>query len=86
MRIQAEVLDLTIEVCSITETTALGAGYLAGLGIGLWNTYDQITELWESSSCFMPSKSSRLRDVFYTNWQKAVSSSKGWRPLSSHSY
>ncbi len=81
MRIQAEVLDLSIEVCSITETTALGAGYLAGLGIGLWNTYDQITELWESSSCFMPSQSSRLRDVFYTNWQKAVASARGWRPL-----
>lgn len=78
MQIQADVLGVPVVRPSITETTALGAAYLAGLGTGFWRDQKEITSLWRSERVFKPgttaiSGSERLR-----GWQHAVERAKGW--------
>lgn len=56
----------------ITETTALGAAYLAGLGIGFWRSTDDLTTLWQLDRRFVPAMPAERRAALYAGWQDAV--------------
>ncbi|HAW76131.1 MAG TPA: glycerol kinase, partial [Alteromonas australica] len=56
----------------ITETTALGAAFLAGLQAGIFNSVDDLTRCWRSDSVFTPRLSKAQRDVAYDGWKAAV--------------
>jgi glycerol kinase len=78
MQIQADVLGRPVLRPSVTETTALGAAYLAGLGVGLWKDTDQVARNWRLDRRFEPAMSEERRQELYDGWRRAVERSRGW--------
>jgi glycerol kinase len=69
----ADLTGLAVERPKVTETTALGAAYLAGLGAGLFKNEKDIAARWALDRCFKPVMKKAQRDHLYTGWQQAVS-------------
>jgi glycerol kinase len=63
---------------AIAETTALGAAYLAGLGVGFWPDLEDISSRWHAGRTFEPRMTSAERDDLYAGWQRAIELAKGW--------
>jgi len=78
MQIQADVLGRPVVRSAVTETTALGAAYLAGLGVGLWASLDEIAARWRAGRTFEPQWPAALREERYGGWRRAVERAKGW--------
>lgn len=78
MQFQADILGIPVDRPVITETTALGAAYLAGLGVGFWASQDEIAQKWAIEKTFMPKMSADQRESLYAGWQKAVERARGW--------
>lgn len=72
MQFLADILGATVERPKVIETTALGAAYLAGLQAGVYESLDEIGELWESDRVFEPVLPSDGRDALYDGWLRAV--------------
>ena len=68
----ADVLDLPVERSTVTETTALGAAYLAGLKVGFYRSIDDISEHWKCDRVFQSSLGANERERLYTGWLDAV--------------
>ena len=62
----------------MTETTALGAAYLAGLAVGFWSSVDEITGQWQVDRRFEPAMDAPTVGRSRGRWQDAVSRAKGW--------
>jgi glycerol kinase len=77
-RIQADQLGVPVERPRIVETTALGAAFLAGLGVGVWDSTDDLRETWQLDQRFEPAADRAAPDAAYARWQDAVERSKGW--------
>jgi len=78
MQIQADVIGRPVVRSAITETTALGAAYLAGLGVGIWKSLDDIAHRWRADRTFEPRWTASQRDERYAGWRRAVERAKGW--------
>jgi len=78
MQFQADVLGVPVVRPSMTETTALGAAYLAGLGSGLWKQTRTITELQREQRRFEPHLQRALVNELRERWNEAISRSRGW--------
>lgn len=78
MQFQSDILDVNIERPEVTETTALGAAYLAGLAVGFWKSKGEISQYWSINRKFKPEMDKEQRTKLYNGWQKAVGRSKGW--------
>jgi len=78
MQLQADLMGVTVQRPAVTETTALGAAYLAGLGVGYWPGLDAISSQWQADAEFLPAISARERDALYANWKRAVTRAQGW--------
>jgi glycerol kinase len=63
---------------AVRETTALGAGYLAGLGVGFWDRPNDIESLWQADETFHPAMSDDRREHLYGDWRRAVNRSRNW--------
>ena len=72
MQFLADILNVPVERPKVTETTALGAAYLAGLQVGVYESLEQIAELWEREHCFEPAMKPMLRESLYAGWLDAV--------------
>ena len=70
------ILELPVIRPKITETTALGAAYLAGLAVGFWKNQDEISEHCGSERKFEPRMSENEVKILYKGWLKAVEKSK----------
>jgi glycerol kinase len=77
MQFQADMLGAKVERPKIIETTALGAAYLAGLGVGFWKMED-IEKGWQLDKSFQPDMDTVVRRRKYQGWQKAVKRSMAW--------
>lgn len=77
MQIQADVLQANVVRPEITETTAMGAAYLAGLAVGYWSSVDEISQQWKVNRTFEPSKENKP-EVLIKGWHKAVRACKAW--------
>jgi glycerol kinase len=78
MQIQADAIATDVVRPKVTETTALGAAYLAGLATGFWESMEEVKKQWQVDRRFQPAEN---RDAFkkvIANWRKAVERSKGW--------
>ena len=62
----------------VTETSALGAAYLAGLAVGFWKSKEEIAQKWEIGEKYEPSIDEEKKEKFYKGWKKAVERTKGW--------
>ena len=78
MQFQSDVLNRSVCRPVIRETTALGAAYLAGLGVGLWQNRDEIKGLWQQERVFSPAMEADRRQELLDKWHKAVSRSRDW--------
>jgi glycerol kinase len=78
LQFQADILGIPVERPRITETTCLGAAYLAGLAVGYWNSLDEIAANWARERLFEPSIPAARREELYHGWQKAVGRAAGW--------
>ncbi len=78
MQFQADILDVPVVRPRVTETTALGAAYAAGLAIGVWSGMDDLRKHWEIDCQWLPHMEAAERERLYTMWQKAVSRTLGW--------
>ena len=78
MQFQADVLGVPVIRPKVTETTALGAAYAAGLAVGFWNGQDELRERWAEDKRWEPQMSDDDRDAQHAQWRKAVERSLGW--------
>ena len=77
MQFQADLLGVSVIRPKITETTALGAAYLAGLSIGFWEDWDEISGQWQTERKFEPAMSKDEIKTLCSGWLNAVEKSKG---------
>ncbi|HEX5986708.1 MAG TPA: glycerol kinase GlpK [Nocardioides sp.] len=80
-RMQADQLGVPVERPRFVETTAIGAAFLAGLGTGVWSSFDELKATWQLDQRFEPSGSREDADAAYARWREAVERSKGWAAL-----
>ena len=72
MQFQSDLLNTVVVRPHITETTALGAAYLAGLATGYWNTVDELQQQWKADRKFEPNMNDETRDALQSGWARAV--------------
>ncbi|MBM7632203.1 glycerol kinase GlpK [Geomicrobium sediminis] len=80
MQFQSDLLNAPVEIPSVTETTALGAAYLAGLAVGVWDSKDEIAKNWNMDRSFKPNMDGNERDDLYNGWKKAVDATMTFKP------
>ncbi|WP_161881383.1 glycerol kinase GlpK [Deinococcus alpinitundrae] len=78
MQFQADLLGVPVVRPRITETTALGAAYLAGLAVGYWHSEAEIAAQWQEGQRFEPQMTGKARDARMNRWKKAVERSRDW--------
>jgi glycerol kinase len=77
MQFQADVLGAPVVVPEVSETTALGAAYLAGIATGLW-TREQVGEMWCESARYEPRMGDDERAGLLARWRQALARSRDW--------
>jgi glycerol kinase len=78
MQFQADILGIPVVRPQVTETTALGAAYAAGLATGVWGSLDDLRANWHEDARFEPTFSDDDREQRMAQWRKAVSRSLDW--------
>ena len=78
MQFQADLLGAKVERPNCIETTALGAAYLAGIGVGYFESLEEIQKNWAMEHTFMPQKEASWREEAKKGWKRAVSCAGGW--------
>jgi glycerol kinase len=78
MQFQADILGVAVDRPVVTETTALGAAYLAGLAVGYWVDKEEIAKKWKVNKTFVPAMEAGIREQKYAGWKRAVSRALGW--------
>ena len=80
MQFQADVLGVPVSVPEISETTALGAAYLAGIATGVWGP-DEVVRRWREAARYEPRMSGDERESLMADWSRAVERARGWKRL-----
>lgn len=78
MQFQADILNTNVIRPQVTETTALGAAYLAGLAVGFWKDVNELQQHWQKDKNFVPSMPEDKRNELQKNWKKAVKAAQAW--------
>ena len=79
MQFQADLLGVPVVRPEVTETTALGAAYLAGIGVGLWAGEDEVAAQWRLERRFEPGISAAERAERSDRWRAAVAVARRWQ-------
>ena len=84
MQFQADILDRSVVRPSVHETTALGAAYAAGLGVGFFKDIDELRANWSVDRTWKPNMDAAMREQMYRLWKRAVTRTFDWTdPLTS---
>jgi glycerol kinase len=78
MQLQADVLGRPVVRPTVSETTALGAAYAAGLAVGLWSDLDELRANWRPDRTWEPAWSEDRRASGYAGWKRAVERTRDW--------
>jgi glycerol kinase len=78
MQFQADLIGVPVVRPEVTETTALGAAYLAGLAVGFWKTTDEIASQWRVERRFEPKMPADKARGLRARWTRALERAKGW--------
>ncbi len=78
MQFQSDILNVPVVRPKVSETTALGAAYAAGLAVGFWPGLDALRENWAEDKTWKPKMSKNIRNQYYRNWKKAVDRTFDW--------
>lgn len=79
MQFQADIVNTPVERPEVSETTALGAAYLAGLAVGFWKSKDEIQERWKLETEFKPELEEEERESLYKGWKTAVKATQAFK-------
>lgn len=78
MKFQADMLDVQVIAPKVTETTALGAAYAAGLAVGFWDSIEDLKANWASGNTWDADMDNATRIKLYKGWKKAINKSLDW--------
>jgi len=78
MQFQADLLGVPVVRPKVSETTALGAAYLAGLAVGYWKDTKEIAAQWQTDRRFLPAMKSATRKKLVAGWGKALARARHW--------
>ena len=78
MQFQSDILDIDVYKSKLSESTALGAAFLAGLGIGMYKNKDEIKNICSYDKIYKPSNEREKYESYYEKWRKAVGKSFNW--------
>jgi glycerol kinase len=78
MQFQADILDVPVIRPSISETTALGAAYAAGLAVDFWKDLDELRRNWKEDQRWLPEMRETQRQRLYLDWKRAVQRTFDW--------
>ncbi len=78
MQMQADLLNVTVVRPEVTETTALGVAYLAGLAVGIYKDVNELKQHWKVQKRFEPSISADSREAVLSRWHRAVERARSW--------
>ncbi|OOE45335.1 glycerol kinase [Salinivibrio kushneri] len=81
MQFQADVLNTEVHRPEVTEVTALGAGYLAGMAVGFWGSLDELKDKAKLNRSFEPHQDEEKRNRRYRGWKRAVKCAQAWAQL-----
>lgn len=79
MQFQSDMLNVPVERPQISETTALGAAYLAGLAVGYWESQEEIASQWNMDHAFTPNMDEERRADLYEGWRKAIKATMAFK-------
>jgi glycerol kinase len=78
MQFQADILGVPVVIQEVTETTALGAAYLAGLAVGFWKDSREVARNFRVRKKYLPQMGLKQRESLYRRWKLAVERARGW--------
>ncbi len=78
MQFQSDILDVPVVRPKVSETTALGAAYAAGLATSFWKSVDELSKQWRKEKEWIPKMEPNEREKMFAKWKKAVSKSFDW--------
>ena len=78
LQFQADQLGVPVSRPKITETTALGSGFLAGMAEGVWDSPGDVASAWQLDAEATPNEDRTQADRLYADWIRAVERSRGW--------
>jgi glycerol kinase len=78
MQFQSDILNVPVIRPKVSETTALGAAYAAGLAVGFWTGLDELRQNWAEDKTWHPAMTSAVREKYYRKWKKAVDRTFDW--------
>jgi glycerol kinase len=78
LQFQADLLGVAVVRPQVTETTALGAAFLAGLAVGFWQDESELDALWQAERRFVPAMPAAQRDELMAGWRRAVDRTRDW--------
>ena len=78
MQFQADILGVPVDRPQVIETTALGAAYLAGLAVGVWDSKEELVSSWKLQNRFEPTMDPEKAAGYYKGWRKAVKHAMHW--------
>jgi glycerol kinase len=78
MQFQADIINVPVIRPSVSETTALGAAYAAGLAVGFWKDLDELRANWKMNHTWQPQMQETQREQLIQNWKRAVERTFGW--------
>jgi glycerol kinase len=84
MQFQADILQMPVVRPAVTETTALGAAYLAGLAVGYWKDIDSLVKQWRVDKVFEPKMPRSQVNELRSRWNAALSRARDWEPHAAH--
>ena len=76
--LQADLLNVPVVRPRVSETTALGAAYLAGLAVGYWKSQADIARQWQANKRFTPAMKAPERKRMASGWERALGRAKAW--------
>jgi glycerol kinase len=72
MQYQADMLDIDVIASEVAELSSMGSVYLAGLGVGIWKSIDEINQLNQEHELYQPLMTSEVRNKNYQGWKQSI--------------
>jgi glycerol kinase len=79
MQFQSDMLNVPVIRPKVSETTALGAAYAAGMAVGFWSGEEELRQNWAEDKTWQPAMAPEVREKYYREWKKAVDRTFDWK-------
>ena len=80
MQFQSDILGVVVDRPKVSETTALGAAFLAGLSVGYWSSQEEIAKIWALDQSYVPKMPPEIQQQLYDGWRCAIKATQAFKP------